>query len=257
MAGALAPGAQLGEAELAERLEVSRGPVREALQRLVQEGILVAFRNRGVFVLRPGREDVADVYLARTAVETAGAMAVMDRGRTGLEVTARALASMEAAEVDGRWPLLADMDAEFHRELVAASGSARLQRAHATLLVETRLCLTELGGSYRPPLGLAGTHRRLFEAVARSDRLEATRLIADHMREAEHRLGALFQARAGHGAGARVAASPYRPGPASPVLAGAAVAGAGVAGAGVASAAAGPEGGTGPAVAAGQAVPAA
>src|SRR5205085_9265531 len=49
--GSLAPGTQLTEVQLAERLGVSRGPVREAMQRLIQEGLLRAERHRGVFVM--------------------------------------------------------------------------------------------------------------------------------------------------------------------------------------------------------------
>src|SRR5699024_3616258 len=48
--GSLAPGTQLGEAALARSLGVSRGPLREAMQRLTQEGLLVSHRNRGLFV---------------------------------------------------------------------------------------------------------------------------------------------------------------------------------------------------------------
>ena len=49
--GDFRPGEQVVEAQLAARMQVSRGPVREALQRLIQEGLLVSYRNKGVFVL--------------------------------------------------------------------------------------------------------------------------------------------------------------------------------------------------------------
>ncbi|MGK2853380.1 MAG: GntR family transcriptional regulator, partial [Microbacteriaceae bacterium] len=49
--GELKPGEQLGEAELARQLGISRGPLREGMQRLTQEGLLVAIRNRGLFVV--------------------------------------------------------------------------------------------------------------------------------------------------------------------------------------------------------------
>ena len=58
MAGRLEPGEQLGEADLARRFEVSRGPLREAMQRLVSEGLLHAITNRGVFVTELTLEDV-------------------------------------------------------------------------------------------------------------------------------------------------------------------------------------------------------
>ena len=63
--GELKPGAQLGEAELARQLGVSRGPLREGMQRLTQEGLLVSIRNRGLFVIDMTPEDVRDMYSAR------------------------------------------------------------------------------------------------------------------------------------------------------------------------------------------------
>src|SRR3569833_3412713 len=71
MTGALPPGTQLGETELASRFQVSRGPLREAMQHLVSEGLLRSERHRGLFVidLEPG--DVYDIYAARSAIERA------------------------------------------------------------------------------------------------------------------------------------------------------------------------------------------
>src|SRR5699024_1839265 len=69
MTGRLPPGAQLGEMELAEQFQVSRGPLREAMQRLVSEGILHAVVNRGVFVSELTLDDVRDVYRTRGVIE--------------------------------------------------------------------------------------------------------------------------------------------------------------------------------------------
>src|SRR3954468_19098287 len=71
MYGSLPPGSQLGEADLAAKLGVSRGPLREAMQRLVQEGLLRSERHRGLFVIDMDAADVRDVYQARLAIERA------------------------------------------------------------------------------------------------------------------------------------------------------------------------------------------
>ena len=73
--GTLVAGSQLSEAELAARFGVSRGPVREALQRLIQEGLVRAEPHRGVFVPVLTELDVRDIYLARDALETDGGQA--------------------------------------------------------------------------------------------------------------------------------------------------------------------------------------
>ena len=69
----LEPGQQLSEVELAKSYGVSRGPVREALQRLIQEGLLISQPHRGVFVPILSDQDVEDIYLVREALAAAGA----------------------------------------------------------------------------------------------------------------------------------------------------------------------------------------
>ncbi|MEE3703957.1 GntR family transcriptional regulator, partial [Pasteurella multocida] len=69
--GAFSPGDQINEAQVAAQLQVSRGPVREALHRLVQEGLLRSRPNRGVFVQDLTRQDVAEIYASREVIECA------------------------------------------------------------------------------------------------------------------------------------------------------------------------------------------
>src|SRR5215218_8200290 len=76
------PGTQLNEVELASSFGVSRGPVREALQRLIQEGLLRSEPHRGVFVPVMTDEDIDDVYLAREALEAAAVRQIARMGRS-------------------------------------------------------------------------------------------------------------------------------------------------------------------------------
>ncbi|MEO6492457.1 MAG: GntR family transcriptional regulator, partial [Ilumatobacteraceae bacterium] len=71
--GSYTPGEQINEANVAAELGISRGPVREALQRLNQEGLLISYRNRGVFVVELSVDDVAEIYEARAAIEVGAA----------------------------------------------------------------------------------------------------------------------------------------------------------------------------------------
>src|SRR5579859_7257331 len=89
--GRLPPGQALREVEIARQLGVSRGPVREAFQRLIQEGLLEAHPARGVFVPQLDAGDIADLYLARGAVEIAAAQLLATSG------TPEALAALSAA----------------------------------------------------------------------------------------------------------------------------------------------------------------
>ena len=195
MSGSLKPGTQLGEVDVASSLKVSRGPVREALQRLVQEGVLVAVRNRGVFVPEFGPDDVVDVYLARQAVEGAAASLLIARGSTGLERLEAVLRRMDAAAKGKRWAAVADRDVEFHQELVRAANSRRLERMLGTLIVESRLCMSALENTYRASAELVDEHRQLFEAIKCGDVIATADLIGHHMNDAADRLKELHAAR--------------------------------------------------------------
>ncbi len=189
MRGVFPPGTQLGEVELAGRFGVSRGPLREAMQRLVAEGLLRAERHRGLFVRDLDEADVRDVYTARLAVEGATATLILAGDRAAavarLEV---AVAGMRAAASAGDPTAMADADQSFHAELVAASGSPRLRRMADGLLVETRMCLAALQDSAPDPAGLVREHEGLLDALRAGDADRFGSAIAEHMADAVDRI---------------------------------------------------------------------
>ncbi|TDQ45520.1 GntR family transcriptional regulator [Actinorugispora endophytica] len=191
MHGSLAPGDQLGETDLAGRLGVSRGPLREATQRLVQEGLLRSERHRGLFVVELTADDVRDVYTARLAVERAACELVVrgDRGGAVAHLT-RALDRLREAAGTGDRTAMSDADQAFHQTLVRASGSPRLERMAQTLLVETRMCLTVMQQVYPEPSELVEEHQKLLDAIADGDEELLLRLIGSHMMDTVERVNA-------------------------------------------------------------------
>ncbi|WP_344159439.1 GntR family transcriptional regulator [Nocardiopsis rhodophaea] len=189
MYGELVPGDQLGETELAAQLGVSRGPLREAMQRLVQEGLLRSERHRGLFVRELTAQDVRDIYVARLAIERTACELIM-RGNRG-EATARLTAALQhlvdAAATRDR-VAMSDADQEFHQTLVSCSGNSRLERMAQTLLVETRMCLTVMQKAYPEPDELVQEHRKLLDAIADGDEEALLRLIESHMLDTVDRI---------------------------------------------------------------------
>jgi DNA-binding GntR family transcriptional regulator len=180
-AGRFAPETQLNEVELATELNVSRGPIREAFARLIQEGLLRRERNRGVFVVTLDADSVRDIYFVREVVECAAARRVAERqDREELAELDAIVRSLEAA-VTGQWSELVALDLEFHRRLVAAAGSPSLTRAFEPLYAQTRLCLTYLEAHYPDRDALLDEHRAILAAIRAGvpERIEA--LIHDHM----------------------------------------------------------------------------
>lgn len=190
MYGSLSPGSQMGEAELAARLGVSRGPLREAMQRLVQEGLLHSEPHRGLFVTTLDGDDVRDIYLARLAVERAACERIVRHHRVEAvaELTAAQVRIVAAAAKGG--PVeLSDADQEFHETLVRVSGSPRLQRMAQTLLVEKRMCLTALHDKYPADVqALVDEHQGLVDAIEAGDETLLLARLEEHMNDALHRL---------------------------------------------------------------------
>ncbi|HEX3791972.1 MAG TPA: GntR family transcriptional regulator [Pseudonocardiaceae bacterium] len=191
MYGSLPAGSQLGESELAARLGVSRGPLREAMQRLVQEGLLRSEPHRGLFVITLDESDVRDVYLARLAIERAACQLLMaaNRGEAVVQLT-EALKGLMAAAARRDRVAMSDADQAFHHALVRASGSPRLERMAQTLLVETRMCLDALQEKYPEPEELVGEHQVLVDAITDGDEGRLLRLIEEHMTGSIERMDA-------------------------------------------------------------------
>jgi DNA-binding GntR family transcriptional regulator len=179
--GSLAPGTQLTEVQLAERLGVSRGPVREAMQRLIQEGLLRAERHRGVFVMELGLEDVQDVYLARKAIETEAARRVLDRDPSELVAKLEAIVKdMRAAEKAKKRSAMVEADLRFHEALVEAAGSKRLSRMFRTLVAETRLAMA-VGFEYPEWSYPAADHQTIVDALKRGKKAEVLKRLDEHL----------------------------------------------------------------------------
>ncbi|GFG85813.1 GntR family transcriptional regulator [Mycolicibacter algericus] len=187
--GRLTPGQQLGEASLAAQFEVSRGPLREAMQRLVAEGLLRSERNRGIFVVELSDDDVRDVYQARKAIERAAVIEVLGGDPAAAAARLRdPVEALRAAAAAGDGSAVADADQAFHEVLVDCAGSPRLHRAMRTLLSETRILLGELEEAYPDLREQVTEHVVLRKAIAAGDEAAAVRLIDEHMDDAVRRL---------------------------------------------------------------------
>jgi DNA-binding GntR family transcriptional regulator len=187
--GELKPGMQLGEADLARKLGVSRGPLREGMQRLTQEGLLVAIRNRGLFVVNMTADDVRDMYLAREAIERAAARKIL-RGDhvTAGEALLGVVSDMAASVALGDATGVGEVDIAFHERLVQLAGSPRLSRMHQTFITETRMCIHALEETYSASEVRVEEHHALAEAIKAGGAALVDRLLVAHMDDAIARL---------------------------------------------------------------------
>lgn len=209
MDGSFAPGMQLGEAQLARSFGVSRGPVREAMQRLIQEGLLRNERHRGVFVIALDDDDVRDIYLARAAIERVAAVLLLRSGdAAALAELEQLLHEMNDALASESWQQLMDLDMAFHRRMVELSGSKRLARMFDALLVETRMCLTELESAYPRRNAIVAEHALLLEAFRGGEEAQVLACIDAHLDRA---VVNLVDARTGAAQKSGAEAAPVQP----------------------------------------------
>lgn len=187
--GVLAPGSQLGEVALARVFGVSRGPLREGMQRLTQEGLLVSIRNRGLFVIQMTPENVRDMYLARGVVERAAATSIFLRDPAAAgDKLLLVIKRMQMAARKGRGDHVGEADIEFHQMLVSLAESTRLTRMHKTLLTETRMCIRAQKDTYADHKVRITEHRAIAEAFKNADPVRTDALLMRHMEDAMTRL---------------------------------------------------------------------
>jgi len=183
--GTLEPGTQLSEVDLATSFGVSRGPVREALQRLIQEGLVRSEPHRGVFVPVLSEEDVVDIYLVRDALESSAVKHIIASSRSAAAADALdgLVKLMADAMAAGDWEGVGTYGLQFHTALVASTDSPRLQRMFNTVISETQLCLRALTGA-EARSDLVAEHRKIAEWILEGDTEQALRALKQHFEDA-------------------------------------------------------------------------
>jgi DNA-binding GntR family transcriptional regulator len=194
LSGALPPGALLLEGELAIALGVSRTPVREAMVRLADEGLVELRPRHGMRVLPMSATDMREVYEVLTELEAAAARRCASEGVTpavlaALEASVAAMDRALAADDLDAW---AEADAEFHRRLSEAPGNRRLaatiasfaDKAHRWRMATLRI---------RPkPNASNDDHRAVVAAIRARDAVAAEAIHRAHRARAGAMLAALI-----------------------------------------------------------------
>lgn len=184
LSGELAPGARLGQVELAERFGISRTPVREALRRLAGEGLVDQISNRGFRVADLGLDAVLRRLEVRALLEPGIARLAAER-RSKRDVE-RLKAAISREEVARSGIAAHDASRDFHVALARAAGNEELVRVLETLwLVEVgRRLLSKRYAVSDWQAEDVEEHRRIAAAVAEGRADDAERLMAGHVRRA-------------------------------------------------------------------------
>jgi len=188
--GRFKPGEHLKEAELATALNVSRGPVREALTQLQAEGHVELRRHRGAFVSQLTRVDVEEVHTLRAAIEQLAAeRACIRMGPTELGAMDAVLADMLAAGHDVSPADVVRMDLQFHDIIYASCDHQRVERVWTSIRSQVSFFLHTRNVAF-PDFGAVGhaEHLQLRNALSMGDPAAARTAIDKHLSGAYERL---------------------------------------------------------------------
>jgi DNA-binding GntR family transcriptional regulator len=193
--GEIVPGQRLRDIDWAQKLNVSRTPVREAMRKMQQEGILLPLAQGGYEVRAVSRTDLVDLYRCRGAMEALAAedsaAACDDAAGARLQsLIAGCDAAIERGDLDQAYKLNSD----FHRGVVGMSGNEQLKHVLASLgrMIEFyRFALLnhakrdethkqEYLGRLRVK---QARHREILAAIVARDGRRAAQLMESHIRE--------------------------------------------------------------------------
>ena len=189
--GGLKPGEPLREEQLAASLEVSRGPVREALVQLEREGLVIVRRHRGATVARLSRADVEEVYSLRLALERLAAQRAVryatEEDFAAMEAVLRAFDDVLSHDPSEKE--VADLDVRFHDLIYRAAHHQRLYDCWSNLRAQIYIFL--LSRNVANPdfrVVTVRSHQDLLDILRTRDEARAVQEIEDHMLGAYERV---------------------------------------------------------------------
>lgn len=178
----LKPGEVINEAELKRELGLGRTPIREALQRLALEKLVVIVPRRGMFVTEIGLEDLQRLFEVRVELEGLAARLAARRGREEhWRRMEKVLSQLDKNVEDTDNEILITIDGKCHDIMYEAADNAFLQDILSTMYaLSLRLwyySLGRIGGMY----GAVREHQRILEALQARDGDRAARLLEEHI----------------------------------------------------------------------------
>ena len=189
LSGKLKKGDSLTETSLSARLGVSRTPLRAALHRLAEEGLVEIAPNRGAVVVGIGDEELVDIYKIRIRLEGLASSEAAKRIsqddlkklRDSVELSEFYIAKQDAEH-------LKELDSEFHNIIYKASGNRLLCKTLTELHRNIQFYRKRsLGVAKRLEKSIA-EHREILTAIERGDAEAADRLTSAHIEAALNNL---------------------------------------------------------------------
>lgn len=193
LACALTPGRILQEKDLAARYAVSKSPVRDALLRLQEQGLIEVLPRKGYRVLPISLSDARDLYETRILLEKASIKRAIESASDEDLVT---LDRFRSANENGGLAEWVSYNRDFHRAIAHLSGNARLTKM-AQDIIDQFDRLTFMGVFTAPSDAssekLVREHCDIIDAIQKRDKTKAARLINAHVMKSQKRFFAVLK----------------------------------------------------------------
>lgn len=191
ISGELPGGRKIHENEFAAKLELSRGPLREAFRILEEERLVINLPRKGTFVTSLSREDLTEVYQVRRMIELTALDLLEEKGVTELPSAVKALQEAETLRIPSdsdqeEFLVFREKITDFHARLVMEARNARLSHYYQTLYFSLaryqylHIKLNVPQGYERP----TGTHHQILALVGARQYTEAKSVLLDHLENA-------------------------------------------------------------------------
>ena len=183
--GVFKPGELLNQVQIAAKFGTSRGPVRVALGKLEEEGLVCNIPRRGAFVTALDRKMVQDLYGLRVALEAYSAqLAVTNCTEDNLAYLEALVKDMQQAARQGNTTQVIECDLVLHQYLIELSGNTLLQQAWSNIKVQVRRCLAFRHHGYRNLEEIADSHLPLLDMFRHRNAEGAARVLVEHTTDA-------------------------------------------------------------------------
>lgn len=191
------PGTQFRERQIAERFNVSKSPVRDALIKLQEQNLVQVIPRKGYRVTRISLTDARDLYEMRLILEREAIVRLIEQGSDDDLAELDAFRTISNKEVD-HW---IQYNRSFHTRLALLCGNQRLARSGREVIEQfDRLTRVSVRNSMRPdPLSAAvldarmEEHRAIIDAIQSRDKRKAVSLSRDHIEGSRKRLMSVLE----------------------------------------------------------------
>lgn len=172
---------KLDERSLSEQFGISRTPLREALARLDQEGLVRIVPRRGIYLVRKSKEEILDMILAWAALESMAARLVTEVASEGEISSLRKIVNkIDKDELSAHLDEYSESNIKFHQKILELSKSAQIFKMASDLFMHVRAIRARTIGEGDRATKSIVDHMHIIEAIETRDADLAAQLVREH-----------------------------------------------------------------------------